>query len=131
MCPRAPNPAIRVHNSRLWLRDHWVLRPTVQTVFHVEGTVASSIDGSAISGATVSLVIDTRDGLVPAKTVLTYAIGRYVVDHPFNLGKDVCPALWMTSAAAGYVATPPRDARYPVTCGVPTQTINIALMPVP
>jgi hypothetical protein len=100
-------------------------------VFHVEGTVASSIDGSAISGATVSLVIDTRDGLVPAKTVLTNAMGRYVVDHSFNLGKDVCPGLWMASAAAGHVATPPRDPRYPVTCGVPTQTINIALTPVP
>jgi hypothetical protein len=100
-------------------------------VFHVEGTVASSRDGSAISGATVSLVIDTRDGLVPAKTVLTNVTGHYVIDHPFNLGKDACPALWMTSAATGHVATPPRDPRYPVTCGVRTQTINIALTPVP
>jgi len=105
--------------------------PLFATVFHVEGTVASSNDGSPISGATVTLVIDTTDGLVAAKTVLTNAAGRYVVDHSFNLGKDVCPGLWMASAAAGHVATPAKDPRYPVTCGVPTQTINIALTPVP
>jgi len=69
-----------------------------ETAFHVEGTVASSIDGARISGATVSLVIATVDGLVPAKTVLTNAIGQYVLDHSFNLGKDVCPGLWMSSA---------------------------------
>jgi hypothetical protein len=101
-----------------------------RTPFHIEGTVASSIDGSAVSGATVSLVIGTIDGLVPATTVLTDAMGRYVVDHSFNLGKDVCPGLWMASTAAGHVATPPRDPRYPVMCGVATQTINIALTPV-
>jgi hypothetical protein len=105
--------------------------PLFETAFHVEGTVASSIDASAISGATVSLVIGTVDGLVPAKTVRTNAMGQYVIDHSFNLGKDVCPGLWMTSAAEGHVTTPSRDPRYTVTCGVSTQTINIVLTPVP
>jgi hypothetical protein len=102
-----------------------------ETAFHIEGTVASSTDGSAISRATVSLVIGTEDGLVPAKTVLTNEMGHYLIDHSFNLGKDVCPGLWMTGAAAGYATTPSRNPRYAVTCGVLTQTINITLTPVP
>jgi hypothetical protein len=101
----------------------------INTVFHVEGTVSSSKDGSAISGATVSLGIDTVSGLVQTKTVSVDAMGRYVLEHSFNLGKDTCPSLWLASSASGYASTTPRDSRYRVACGVPNQTINISLVP--
>lgn len=111
-----------------------------QTEFHFEGIVSSKRDNSPISGATVSLIIDTVDGLHTAQTARTDVNGRYTISHSFNMGRDRCPPLWIASSATGYVPTPPRDPRFRPVCEAmtmqgkkqiaPSQTINVTLDPV-
>lgn len=106
-------------------------RVNITVTLNVQGTVSSAVSGAAIEGATVTLgLTPPTGGQTVRQTTQTNATGAYAIQNQLKF-ENSCPLLWVKAEAPGYVTSSIDNEQVVVVCTGLTQSINIALQPVP